>query len=277
MGSFAELRGFVLAYRACSELRGHADPATPEGYRLWAGCSCGARLKLPLTLRGAGLHPGVVDEELFVELDELLRLLRGFVLGEDRLHRTHRLARSAVDTLVGVYEELIRALVDTVDWTDLDAGLVLDVDTRLSNDIRHGHSPSLVPRFLVHADARQVPRSRLRLPLLGRLIPRAPTDAKLNELASAAPSRVEARSIPPESCLSGDPPRRTGRRGACTASRASRAAPRAGGPGARHRAARSGSVEVRPVLGEAQMPASAAPQQAIFEPPGSRPTPLSHP
>src|SRR5260370_16926458 len=150
--------------------------------------------QLPLTLRGAGLHPGVVDEELFVELDELLRLLRGFVLGEDRLHRTHRLARSAVDTLVGVYEELIRALVDTVDWTDLDAGLVLDVDTRLSDDIRHGHSPSLVPRFLVHADARRYPRSRLRLPLLGRLIPRAPADAKLRRAASAAPSRVESRS-----------------------------------------------------------------------------------
>jgi len=143
MGIFAELRGFVLAYRACGELRGDADPATPEGYRLWASCSCGARLKLPLTLRGAGLHPGVVDEELFVELDELLRLLRGFVLGEDRLHRTHRLARSAVDTLVGVYEELIRALVDTVDRANLDTGFVLDVDTRLGDDIRHGQFPFL--------------------------------------------------------------------------------------------------------------------------------------
>src|ERR1700730_7466300 len=43
----------------------------------------------PLTLRGAGLHPGVVDEELFVELGELLRQLRDFLLGEDRFHRTH--------------------------------------------------------------------------------------------------------------------------------------------------------------------------------------------
>src|SRR5712692_9463297 len=182
MGSFAELRGFVLAYRACGELRGDADPATPEGYRLWASCSCGARLKLPLTLRGAGLHLGVVDEVLFVELDELLRLLRGFVLCEDRLHRTHRFARSAVDTLVRVYEKLIRALVDTVDQADLDTGFVLDVDTRLGDDIRHGHSLSCSQVF-----------------------------------------------IPPQSCRSGDPPRRTGRRGARTSSRASRAAPRAGG------------------------------------------------
>src|SRR5712664_3751625 len=142
MASSRNSRGFVLAYRACGELRGDADPATPEGYRPWASCSCAARLKLPLTLRGAGLNPGVVDEELFVELDELLRRLRGFVLGEDRLHRTHRLARSAVDALVGVYEELIRALVDTVDRADLDTGFVLDVDTRLGDDIRHGHSLS---------------------------------------------------------------------------------------------------------------------------------------
>src|SRR6267378_4327334 len=143
--------------------------ASPPGPVPRAG-HLGSRL-LPLRLRGTGLHPGVVDEELFVELDELLRLLRGFVLREDRLHRTHRLARSAVDTLVGVYEELIRALVDTVDRADLDAGLVLDVDTRLGDDIRHGHSPSGSQVF--HDDARYLPKP-LRLPLLGRLVPRAP-------------------------------------------------------------------------------------------------------
>src|SRR5216683_1797659 len=140
---------------------------------------------------------GLSTKNCLLRLDELLRRLRGFVLCEDRLHRTHRLARSAVDTLVGVYEELIRALVDTVDRADLDAGLVLDVDTRLSDDIRHGHSPSLVPRFLVHADARRYPRSRLRLPFLGRLIPRAPADAKLRRAARAAPRAGGTRRTPP--------------------------------------------------------------------------------
>src|SRR6266853_6731626 len=144
-------------------------------------------LQLPLTLRGAGLHPGVVDEELFVELDEPLRLLRGLVLGEDRLHRTYRLARSAVDTLVGVYEELIRALVDTVDRADLDTGLVLDVDTRLGDDIRHGHSLSGSQVF--HDDARYLPKP-LRLPLLGRLVPRAPRRRETRRAASASPSRT---------------------------------------------------------------------------------------
>ncbi len=44
-GVYSELRGFALAHRACGELRGDADPLTPEGYRLWATCSCGARLE----------------------------------------------------------------------------------------------------------------------------------------------------------------------------------------------------------------------------------------
>jgi len=44
-GVYSELRGFALAHRGCGELRGDADPLTPEGYRLWARCSCGARLE----------------------------------------------------------------------------------------------------------------------------------------------------------------------------------------------------------------------------------------
>src|SRR5216684_4955716 len=138
-------------------------------------------LQLPLTLRGAGLHLGVVDEVLFVELDELLRLLRGFVLCEDRLHRTHRFARSAVDTLVGVYEKLIRALVDTVDQADLDTGFVLDVDTRLGDDIRHGHSP-LVLRSSVHDGARQVPPETAPAPGSRPAGSPPPAYAKLDEL-----------------------------------------------------------------------------------------------
>jgi hypothetical protein len=32
-GVYAELRGFALAHRGCGELRGDADPLTPDGYR----------------------------------------------------------------------------------------------------------------------------------------------------------------------------------------------------------------------------------------------------
>jgi hypothetical protein len=45
-------------------------------------------------------------------------------------------------------EELVRALVDTIDRADLDTGLVLHVDTRLGDDIWHGaFSPVLLSRF----------------------------------------------------------------------------------------------------------------------------------
>src|SRR5712664_1113260 len=92
-------------------------------------------------LRRAGLDFRVVDEELLVQRDEVFRLFRRLVFGEDRLHRAHRLAGPAVDTLVGVDEELIRPLVDAVHRADLDAGLVLDVDARLDDHVCHGDLP----------------------------------------------------------------------------------------------------------------------------------------
>src|SRR6266545_915664 len=69
-----------------------------------------------------GWTPRVVQEELPVQLDEVLPLLRGLVLDEDRLHRADGLAGPAVDA---------------VHRADLDAGLVLHVDARLGDDIRH--------------------------------------------------------------------------------------------------------------------------------------------
>jgi hypothetical protein len=45
MGVYSELRGFALAHRGCGELHGGADPLTPDGCRLWARCSCGARFE----------------------------------------------------------------------------------------------------------------------------------------------------------------------------------------------------------------------------------------
>ena len=42
-GVYSELRGFGVAHRERIELRGDADPLTPDGYRLWVACSCGAR------------------------------------------------------------------------------------------------------------------------------------------------------------------------------------------------------------------------------------------
>jgi hypothetical protein len=44
-GVYAELQGFALAHRACGQLYGDVDPLERDGYRVWATCSCGARLE----------------------------------------------------------------------------------------------------------------------------------------------------------------------------------------------------------------------------------------
>src|SRR5712664_876397 len=95
-------------------------------------------------LRRARLDRGVVREKLLVHLDEVLPVGRRLVLGEDRLHRAHRLAGPAVDALIRVDVEHLRPLVDAVDRADLDTGLVLDVDARLRDDVRHGDLPPLL-------------------------------------------------------------------------------------------------------------------------------------
>src|SRR2546426_3686691 len=92
-------------------------------------------------LRRAGLDPGVVDEEPLVQRDEVFPLLRRLVLDEDRRHRADRLAGPAVDAFVGGDEELVQPLVDAVHRADLDAGLVLDVDTRRCDHVRHTDPP----------------------------------------------------------------------------------------------------------------------------------------
>jgi hypothetical protein len=45
VGIYSELPGFARAPRGCGALHGDADPIMPTGYRLWAACSCGARLE----------------------------------------------------------------------------------------------------------------------------------------------------------------------------------------------------------------------------------------
>src|SRR5262249_9395763 len=91
----------------------------------------------PGSLHRGRLGVRVVDEELPVQLDEVLPLLRRLILDENRLHRADRLAGAAVDALIGMDEELVGALVDAVDRADLNAGLVLHVDAGLRDTVRH--------------------------------------------------------------------------------------------------------------------------------------------
>src|SRR6266545_1487901 len=86
---------------------------------------------------GGRLHAWVVLEELLVDLRVLLPLGGQLVIDEDRLDRADGLAGSAVDALVWVDVEHGLALVDTIHGANLNAGLVLDIDARFRDHIRH--------------------------------------------------------------------------------------------------------------------------------------------
>src|ERR671921_2111927 len=75
-----------------------------------------------------------------------LHLLGDLVLGVDGIHRAFRLTSPAVYALLGVDEELIPAVVDAVNRTDLNTGLVLRAYTGLRNNV--GHLFSLLTRDL---------------------------------------------------------------------------------------------------------------------------------
>jgi hypothetical protein len=84
---------------------------------------------------GQSLLSSSLFEEVGVLGDVALHVVWDLVLGVDSLHRALRLARAAIYALLGVYEELVSSVVDTVYGTDLHAGLVLGADTGLRYDV----------------------------------------------------------------------------------------------------------------------------------------------
>src|SRR5215204_2280499 len=96
-------------------------------------------------------------EEVGVLCDVALHLVWDLVLGIDSLDWALRLAGAAVYALLGVYEELIPSVVDAVDRTDLDTGLVLGAYAGLRDHV--GHLFCLLPLGLT---TRHRPSSRQR-------------------------------------------------------------------------------------------------------------------
>src|SRR5262245_47236916 len=118
-------------------------------------------------LRGAARRAERVvalGEEGRVRLGERLPLGGDVVLVEDRLDGADRLAGATVDALVRVDVEHPFALVDAIDRAFLNARLVLHVDARLGDHVRHVLSQP--PRGL-RALAESVPGTPPRLPLPG--------------------------------------------------------------------------------------------------------------
>src|SRR5688500_19606464 len=80
-----------------------------------------------------------------VHHDEVLPLLGRLVEGIDRLDRTRRHTRAAIDAFIGMNVEHFRRLefpfvlarVDAVDGTYIDTRRILGADARFADDIRH--------------------------------------------------------------------------------------------------------------------------------------------
>src|SRR5206468_1626057 len=109
-----------------------------------------------------------------IDADERLPLLGQCVLGEDRLDRAFGLARAAVDALLRVDHEHPRRLVDAVDRADIDARLVLDVDTGLGDDVCHRTTCPTLPRRVDLRSAPRYARTARTSPPPGRTPQRAP-------------------------------------------------------------------------------------------------------
>ena len=76
-------------------------------------------------------------EEVFIELDKVLPLVRHLIFDKDGLHGTDWLTRPTVDALIGMNIKHGLTLVDAVHWADFYAGLVFYVYARLRDHISH--------------------------------------------------------------------------------------------------------------------------------------------
>src|ERR1700730_9034880 len=107
-------------------------------------------LALPLLgIRRSGLllrNHGPFFCKLCVQRREMILPRRQLLLGKDGLDGAFRLAQGAVDALVRVDHEEIRALVEAIHWAYLHAVHVLALDTVLGDDEGHEDSVGKAPR-----------------------------------------------------------------------------------------------------------------------------------
>jgi len=89
-------------------------------------------------------------------LNEVLPISRNVGVDEDRIDRALWLAKTTVDTLVRIDENLVVAFVDAVHGANSHAGLILDSDAGFSYNVRHTVYCPDSQRFLPVYRAEQV-------------------------------------------------------------------------------------------------------------------------
>ena len=72
-----------------------------------------------------------------LKLLEIFLSIGNFFLGLDRLDGTFRFAQGAVDALIRINDQKIRALMEAIDGTDLDAVHVFALDAGFGDHERH--------------------------------------------------------------------------------------------------------------------------------------------
>ena len=87
-----------------------------------------------------------LNEELCIDLRKFFPLTWNIIFVIDCLHWADRLAGSTIDALIRLDVEHPVTFVDAIDWTFLNARLVLHIDTWLGNHISHEQPPELQVR-----------------------------------------------------------------------------------------------------------------------------------
>lgn len=96
----------------------------------------------------SGLSRSLFEKVEPIELDELLGSGWQILLGEDGIDRAGGDAGAAVDALARIdVEHPVNAVVSdyAIDWADVQAGPVQDVDAGMGYDVGHGESKARAP------------------------------------------------------------------------------------------------------------------------------------
>ena len=75
--------------------------------------------------------------KLGIERSKMLLICRHVVLGKDGFHRAFRHAQGAVYAFIGVYDQEIRALAETVHRADIHAVGIFALDAALGYGVSH--------------------------------------------------------------------------------------------------------------------------------------------
>jgi hypothetical protein len=99
------------------------------------------RFAIPFLGIGRGIdylgNDGPAFGQLRIDLEEMLLIVGNVVVGEDGLGGTLRDAQRAIDALIRIDDQKVRAFVEAIHRTNFDAIGVFTLDAVISHDVGH--------------------------------------------------------------------------------------------------------------------------------------------